>query len=332
MLEQKTLELLKNKKNLLAFSGGVDSTALFFLLLNSGIKFDIAIVDYNVREQSKDEVLYAKELSKKYSIECHIHNSKKITNNFEANARKIRYDFFENIINENRYDNLLTAHHLGDRFEWMMMQFCKGAGCAELTGMARLESRDMYTIIRPLLNLDKSELLIYLNENKIKYFEDESNLDLNIKRNQFRHTHTNPLLKEYLSGIKNSFKYLDEDKNDLIDMADIHKIDDFYYFKSANRRSDIYTIDKHLKSIGHIITAKERVLLRDEKTVILGRKYLVVQENNFVFIAQYTESKASIPKEYKELFRSLKIEPKLRSYLYENTEIFKKVKELLTKT
>ncbi|NLN13488.1 MAG: tRNA lysidine(34) synthetase TilS, partial [Arcobacter skirrowii] len=41
---------IKSSKNLLAFSAGVDSTALFFLLLNSNIPFDIAIVDYNIRE------------------------------------------------------------------------------------------------------------------------------------------------------------------------------------------------------------------------------------------------------------------------------------------
>ena len=68
MLELQTLELLKGKKNLLAFSGGVDSTALFFLLLKSDIRFDIAIVNYGQREQSKEEVLYAQELSNRYNI------------------------------------------------------------------------------------------------------------------------------------------------------------------------------------------------------------------------------------------------------------------------
>ena len=55
---------IKESKNLLAFSAGVDSSALFFLLLKQNIPFDIAIVNYNVRVQSKDEVNYAKELIK----------------------------------------------------------------------------------------------------------------------------------------------------------------------------------------------------------------------------------------------------------------------------
>ena len=52
-------------KNLLAFSGGIDSTALFFMLLEQNIDFDMAIVDYGIRAQSKDEVAYAKELAHK---------------------------------------------------------------------------------------------------------------------------------------------------------------------------------------------------------------------------------------------------------------------------
>ena len=61
---------LHNKKNLLAFSTGVDSSALFFLLIENNIHFDIAIVDYNTREQSKAELAHAKKMAKNtnYSV------------------------------------------------------------------------------------------------------------------------------------------------------------------------------------------------------------------------------------------------------------------------
>jgi tRNA(Ile)-lysidine synthase len=135
MVEEKILSKLRDKKNLLAFSGGADSTSLFFLLLENKIPFDIAIVDYNIRKQSKSEVAYAKELAKINNLKCHIYNAPKIEKNFEATAREIRYDFFEELIKKEHYTNLLTAHHLGDRLEWFLMQFCKGAGCVEITGM-----------------------------------------------------------------------------------------------------------------------------------------------------------------------------------------------------
>ena len=72
MLNLEDIVLLKNSKNLLAFSGGADSTALFFLLLENEIPFDIAIVDYALRAQSKEEVSYAQELALTYKKNCHL--------------------------------------------------------------------------------------------------------------------------------------------------------------------------------------------------------------------------------------------------------------------
>ena len=331
MFENSSLNTLRDKKNLLAFSGGVDSSALFFLLLKHDIKFDIAIVNYNVREQSKDEIKYAKELAQTHKLTCHLYNAPKLTKNFEAKAREIRYKFFEDLIKEFKYDNLITAHHLGDRFEWMLMQFCKGAGCAEIAGMTKEVDRDFYTLVRPLLHLDKKELLNFLDANRLKYFEDETNLDEDIKRNEFRHNYSTPLLDKYLSGIKKSFEYLDEDTECLIPKVEIKTIGDFAYFKSSeNKRADIFIIDKYLKSQLHMPSAKERELLKNEKTVIIGRKFLVNQDFGFVFIIPFIKNESHILKEFKEKCRVLKIEPKLRPYLYKNTDAFAKVKELLT--
>lgn len=332
MLEAQSLNTLEGKKNLLAFSGGVDSTALFFLLLKQKINFDIAIVDYHVREQSQKEVKYAKELASLHNLVCYTFDAPKIDSNFEAKAREIRYDFFEDIISSHNYDNLITAHHLGDRFEWMLMQFCKGAGCAEIAGMQKKQHRGFYTLVRPLLHLEKKELLEFLNANNLKYFVDESNLNQDIKRNSFRHSYSAPLLDKYLSGIKKSFEYLDQDRESLIPEIVIKYIGNFTYFKSSkNQRADIFTIDKHLKSESYMASASERELLKTQKTVVLGRRFLVNQEHSFVFMVPYVDKEIKIPKDFKEECRILKIEPKLRAYLYENKEVFTKVKELLTK-
>ena len=330
MLEENTLQLLRDKKNLLAFSGGGDSTALFFLLLKNNIKFDIAIVDYSLREQSKEEVAYAKELAQTYNLKCSLHVATKIDKNFEANARQTRYDFFEELISTQNYENLLTAHHLGDKFEWMLMQFCKGAGCVELAGMQKVETRKNYTLIRPLLHVDKSELLEYLNIEKIKYFEDETNKDESIKRNSFRHKYSEPLLANNLAGIKKSFEYLNEDKSLLINKVTPLHVEQFTYFKSSNTRSNIYNIDKHLKSLGLMITANERELLKNESTVVLARKFVVNQNKDYVFITPYIQD-IDMPKEFKEDMRCLHVEPKLRPYFYENKKSFKILKELLSR-
>ncbi|MEA1982525.1 MAG: tRNA lysidine(34) synthetase TilS [Campylobacterota bacterium] len=318
MLQNK--EQLLNAKNLLAFSAGVDSTALLFLLLENKITFDIAIVNYGVRLQSQDEVAYAQELAKKYDFQCHLLNTSKITKNFESNARTIRYNFFEELISTQEYTNLLTAHHLGDRFEWMLMQFCKGAGCAELSGMKPIDKRQGYSLIRPLLHLDKQELLEYLNANKIKYFEDQSNSDEKYKRNEFRHNYSQPLLNKYLSGIKKSFEYIDKDVGFLIEETEVQTINELAYFKaSQNKRSNIFALDKYLKTKGHIITAKERELLENQSAVILGRKFIVSKMSSYILVAPYITTLA-MNKKFKEKMRLLKIDPKIRGYLSTDSE------------
>jgi len=311
---------LLNAKNLLAFSAGVDSTALLFLLLENNIQFDIAIVNYGIRTQAEEEVLYSQELASKYNFKCHILNANTIENNFEANARKIRYDFFESLSLEHQYENLLTAHHLGDRFEWMLMQFCKGAGCAELSGMSSLDKRQHYTLVRPLLHLDKQELLVYLDDKNIKYFIDQSNSDEKYKRNEFRQNYAKPLLKKYLSGIKKSFEYIDNDVSELIQEVEVKTVNNFtYFYRTTTKRSDVFTIDKYMKSIGQLITANEKKLLKSEKVVVLGRKFIVSQKKNYIFIAPYiTDTKMS--KEFKEKMRKLGVEPKLRAYLSTDEE------------
>ena len=313
-------ELLTNAKNLLAFSAGGDSTTLLFLLLENDIKFDIAIVDYALRSQSKEEVAYAIELAKKYNFQCHLLNAKTIDNNFEANARKIRYNFFQELIEKHNYTNLLTAHHLGDRFEWMLMQFCKGAGCPELTGMKAIEKRESYTLLRPLIHLEKNELLHYLNANNLHYFEDESNHNQKYKRNEFRHNYATPLLEKYLTGIKKSFEYMDKDVNLLIQEAHIERVNEFAYIKpTSNKRSDIFAIDKYIKSKEHIITAQERKILEENEVSIVGRKFVIVQKPSYIFIAPYIKSQ-NMDKKFKEKMRLLKVEPKLRAYFFLDSE------------
>jgi tRNA(Ile)-lysidine synthase len=200
---------IKNQKNLLAFSAGIDSAALFFLLLEQNISFDITIVDYNLRVQSKDEISYAKELALKYNKSIFIKDVKLENNsNFEKIARDIRYSFFEEIISENSYENLITAHQLNDKLEWFLMQLSKGAGLVELIGFNEFEEKNNYKIYKPLLNITKDALENFLKVNNHKYFIDESNFDEKYKRNFFRHNFSNPFLENFSSGVKKSFEYL----------------------------------------------------------------------------------------------------------------------------
>ncbi len=331
MLETATLPLLQKGKNLLAFSGGSDSTALFFLLLEQKISFDITIVDYGVREQSKEEVAYAKKLAKQYNLLCHETKAPAFQSNFEAKAREFRYSFFEELIAKYGYTNLLTAHHLNDKLEWFLMQLCKGSGLIEALGMEVVEQRENYQLLRPLLFTPKKQILDYLEQHNIHFFHDSSNDDTTIKRNYFRKKFANKLLEECQSGIAKSFSYLHEDKELLLQTVELHTIKEFAYFKKNNPRSNLVAIDRYLKSKKHLLTQAEKEELKKEQTLVVGRKFVVAFHEKFVFIAPFIKLKKPMPKLFKEECRKLRIEPKLRPYLFKNQHIFNTIKTQVLK-
>ena len=329
MLPHSVVEKLQKSKNLLAFSGGGDSTALFFLLVEHAIPFDIAIVDYGVREQSKEEVDYAQELARRYDKLCFVKTAPKLESNFEANARKIRYEFFEDLIKAHGYNVLLTAHHLGDRLEWFLMQLCKGAGCVELAGMQMSEQREGYTLVRPLLQRAKEELLAYLENKDIRYFHDASNDDESFLRNRFRHKFAEPLLKEYTDGIRRSFEYMDEDRELLEEECEVFKEGEMScFYAPASHRATLLCIDKELKKRGYLLSGFEKQELKSRANSIVGRRYLIVFHSQLVCITPYSDTKPTLPKKFKEECRKLAIEPKLRPFFYTDPKAFELFKNL----
>lgn len=307
---------LKESKNLLAFSAGVDSSALFFLLLENNIPFDIAIVDYNLREQSKEEVSYAKELSLKYNKQIFIKEVFLGGSNFEKKARDIRYNFFEELIRKHNYTTLITAHQLNDKLEWFMMQLSKGAGLSELIGFNSWEEKEFYKIYKPLLNITKDELQEYLIANDFKYFIDETNSDTKYKRNYFRHNFSDKFLKEFKNGVINSFEYLQKDINSLNKNSDcLQKLKDLEVFKNTNDDNlNIRIIDKSLKRRGYILSKASRDEILKQKEIIISHKVAISITNNYIFICP--NFKITMDKKFKEKCRVKKIPKNIRAYLY----------------
>ena len=316
MIKRYLVEYLKDSKNLLAFSAGVDSTALFFLLKQHNISFDIAIVNYNLREESIKEVEYAKELAVKYQKKLFLIDAPKIESNFEAKAREFRYNFFKKLLKEVSYKNLITAHQLNDKIEWFLMRFSKGAGVLTLSGMQELEKRDGFSIVRPLLEITKEELLEYLEQEQIRYFVDKSNFDKKYERNRFRPI-VDELLKNKKEGFIKSFEFLVNDAN-LIKSG----------FKLKFKEKDLRIIELnsieyapnalnfYLKELGFLVSYKEQLLIKEQKSIVVGRTWAVEIQDNLLYIAPYI--KTIMPKPYKEKFRKLKIPPKVRGYIYNN--------------
>lgn len=314
ILHDATIALLKKGKNLLAFSGGVDSSALFFILHAYGIAFDVAIVDYNIREQSKQEVVYAKTLCTEYDKKLFFHDCALDHANFENNARIERYNFFEKIIEKNAYVNLITAHHLNDKLEWFLMQLSKGSGLVELLGFDEIEAREDYNILRPLSHVSKKELENFLAENKISHFIDESNRSEKYTRNKIRHHYSNAFVEEFQSGLSKSFEYLKSDAA-LLSGQKVVRIKNLYICKrEPEELKNIRQIDKILKKLGVLMSRAQREEVLKTKNCVVSHKVAVAFSDDTIFIAPFI--KQDMPKKFKEIYRTKNIPPKVRPYIY----------------
>jgi len=306
---------LKTTKNLLAFSAGIDSSALFFLLVEQNIPFDIAIVDYKQRDSSKDEVIYATQLAHKYNKECFISTFDKDLKFNEKQARDYRYKFFDALMKEHSYTTLLTAHQLNDKLEWFLMQLSRGAGLNELLGLEETLEKEDYVIKRPLLCLSKEQLKEYLDINKHKYFIDETNLDESYTRNYFRHNFSDKFLKEYQDGVTKSFEYLQKDQSSLFNNIEkeIYKELHIYTF-NGDINIAIKLIDKELKKRGILLTKATRDEICEKKELVVSHKIAVAILENKIYIAPYLQN--TMEKEFKEKCRIHNIPKHIRPYVY----------------
>ena len=312
---------LRNKKNLLAFSAGIDSSALFFLLLEHNIKFDIAIVNYGVREQSKEEVSHAKMLAKKHKLFCHSIEAPKFNAHFEKQARDFRYEFFDSLVTIEGYENIITAHQLNDQLEWLLMRFTKGAGVSELLGLQELTHKENYTLVRPLLTYSKKELLTYLDVNAYPYFIDASNSNEKYERNKFRKQFSDPLMSRYKEGIKRSFDYLRQDKVSLEKRFEtIQTEKELRIIKLLTPRVKVKATDLALKELGYLLSASQRQEIAKEDSLVIGGYWAVEMQDDLLYIAPYLT--IDMPKIFKEKCRISKVPSKLRAYYFKENITF----------
>ncbi|EAH5012070.1 tRNA lysidine(34) synthetase TilS [Campylobacter coli] len=308
-IKDEILSLLKKGRNLLAFSYGSDSSALFHFLVQKKIDFDLAMINYKTRKNSDLEEQKARELALEFHKKIFIKSAPVIKGNFEKEARDFRYDFFEKICLEQNYSNLILAHHLNDQLEWFLMQLSRGAGLAEILGMQEYEKRQNYTLLRPLLFTSKDEILSYLKENDIFYFQDESNENEKYFRNYIRKNFSNAFVSKFHQGLKRSFFYLDEDRKKLYDLESIKEIQGLMICPKNES-----LIAKAVKMKGLLLSAAQRKeFLKGD--CVLGGKIGIVYKDEKAIVFKY-ETCQKLPKEFKEACRIAKIPRLLRAYLY----------------
>ncbi len=173
-------------KLLVAVSGGLDSVALCELLHRSGYSFSMAHCNFQLRgaESDRDEQ-FVRGLGVKYGAELMIRHfdtadhaaAKKIT--IQVAARELRYGWFREVAGEGL---ILTAHHLDDNIETLLMNFFKGTGIAGLHGILPRQGG----LVRPLLFAGKEDLRQFALDQRLDWVEDSSNQSDKYTRNFLR--------------------------------------------------------------------------------------------------------------------------------------------------
>jgi len=186
---------LKVKEDLaVAVSGGPDSLALAYLTkcysLKHNIKVKYYIVNHKLRKESSLEAKTVKKVLKKIDIQCTIlnWNGKKPSTNIQATARDKRYSLLANECKKNNIKYLLLGHHLNDVFENFLIRIVRGSG---LKGLISFDKNTKYknqnlNILRPLLDIQKKDLL-HISKELFNFFvKDPSNFNEDYKRTRIR--------------------------------------------------------------------------------------------------------------------------------------------------
>ena len=212
-----------DEKIVLWCSTGADSMFLLYQILETSYKKNIVACYFNhkTRVACDDEESFLVKLGEKQWFqveiaECDFEKIQKLysSKGFEELAREKRYQFFDAVCHLHNTNKVLTAHHLDDRIETMTFNMLRGS---KLTGLINMTEQS-WNMLRPLLWVEKSEILEYLEINNLKYFEDESNNSNKHTRNYIR----NEILPkfeevhpEHKKNLQNLLSHFEEIKNHL---------------------------------------------------------------------------------------------------------------------
>ncbi len=193
---------LAAKTLVVAVSGGPDSLALLDLLYQIKEQYHFRLLaahlDHQLRLDSFKEEKVISAYCQNKSIELISEKWPKSLQplvGVEAAARKYRYNFLVKIMRNYQGDYLLTAHHMDDLLENILLKFIRSGNPSEMNSLRAISKMQGMTLLRPLLNIQKTDLLEYDKKKHIPYVIDQTNNEDDTLRNKLRH-HVIPLLKK----------------------------------------------------------------------------------------------------------------------------------------
>ena len=190
--------LEKDGKYLVALSGGADSVTLLWVLHELGYQIEACHCNFQLRgEESNRDEQFCVQLCERMGIPLHrIHFDTRLyaevhKESIELAARNLRYRYFAQLKKDVEADGICVAHHQDDTVETVLINLIRGAGIQGLSGISAKNG----DILRPLLCVDRQDILEYLAEKGQDYVTDSTNLVDDVVRNKIR-LNIIPMLKE----------------------------------------------------------------------------------------------------------------------------------------
>ena len=216
----KKYNLIENGDRLvLGVSGGPDSITMLDILKNiknSGeLNFEIVVAHINhmIRTESTDDEQYVENYCKKNGIKFYL---KRIDVNEYANnnkmgteeaGRKIRYEFFDEVMKVTNSNKIAIAHNKNDKIETIIMNIFRGTG---LLGLKGIEPKRNDKYIRPLIECERKEIEEYCEKNNLNPRIDKTNFSNDYTRNKVRNVVLPYIEKEFNPNFLETMNRLSE--------------------------------------------------------------------------------------------------------------------------
>lgn len=263
------------KAPFVAVSGGQDSMVLLHFLCAKGLKPKVLHCNFNLRGHDSDEdQRLVESFCAQNELELRVKEfntlgQKKAQESFQMLCRRLRYQWFEEVLNQN--SDLLMAHHKGDQLETLLMSVYKRKSLFELSGIP-VRNGSYY---RPLLGTKKEEIQKYAEKNTVPFRVDKSNLESKYLRNFFRNEVLGELSDSFLEKLWNIHEAVLRLKTSW--KADFHKWDKCEFISLAEPCAP--KLSQYLISRGFTVDSAEKICNSRKKN---GLSFSTVDKRNFV--------------------------------------------------